>query len=280
MNFLIVTILNQSTDMLSSTSYLKNSFLLKHSWIQFIRFEFILVIAVSEHIVFTHTPWIDFIFVGDNGICVVASWIDISDFLLLIIIDNVIFESKVPKELISSWTSKVANSTKIFLLGILSLFNWLAALYSLPWLLCELFLYLLLIIWLLLTFNLIGIGVTFFIIIGLFFVFHGFLLLLLLFSSLFLFFLQSFVFGFLCSVLAVDVANSNLTFIVSSKAVNTARLEEHNCVMLSTYNLNDMVSLVRIEVLNFLCISNRLFVTKTKLSVIIHAPCINLVRII
>jgi hypothetical protein len=122
-NFLIVTILNQCTDVLCSTSYLKYSFFLKHFWIQFIRFEFILVFAVSEHIVLTHTPRVDFIFIRNNGISEITCRIDISDFLLLFIIDNVIFESKVPKELISYWTSKVANGTKILLFGILCFFN-------------------------------------------------------------------------------------------------------------------------------------------------------------
>lgn len=56
MNFLIVTILNQCTDVLRSTGYLKYLFLLKHSCIQFKWFEFVLVIAVTEHIVFTHAP--------------------------------------------------------------------------------------------------------------------------------------------------------------------------------------------------------------------------------
>jgi len=50
--------------------------------------------------------------------------------------------------------------------------------------------------------------------------------------------------------------------------------------MLSTDNLHNMIALMRIQVLNLLSIGNRLFVTETKLPMIVHAPCINLVGII
>ena len=50
--------------------------------------------------------------------------------------------------------------------------------------------------------------------------------------------------------------------------------------MLSTNDLDNMITLMRVQIFNLLSISNRLFVTETKLSVIIHAPSINLVGIV
>lgn len=128
MNFLIVTILNQCTDVLCSTGNLKYLFLFKHSFIQLKRFEFVLVIAVTQYIVLTHAPWVHLIFVRNNSISVVASWFDKRDFLLLVIILNVFIESEVPKEFISSWPSEVTNGAEIFLFSILGLFDGLAAL--------------------------------------------------------------------------------------------------------------------------------------------------------
>jgi len=95
-----------------------------------------------------------------------------------------------------------------------------------------------------------------------------------------LLFLQLLFLSFLSSVFAIDVANSDLAFVVAAEAVNAARLEEHNGVMFSTDNLHNMIALMRIQVLNLLSIGNRLFVTETKLPMIVHAPCINLVGII
>jgi len=177
--------------MLRSACHLKHFFLLEHYRIQFIRFEFVWVFAITEHIVLAHAPRVDLIFVFNYSISIVASWSHAGDFLLLFIIFHVILESKVPQKLVSSGSSKVADGTKVFLFSVLSLFYWLATLYSLPRCLSSLFLYLLLIGWLFLTFILNSISLTFFFFFRfrLFLSFQSFFLLLQLFGSLFLLFL-------------------------------------------------------------------------------------------
>lgn len=50
--------------------------------------------------------------------------------------------------------------------------------------------------------------------------------------------------------------------------------------MLSASNLNDMVTFVRIQILDLLRICLRLFVSEAQLTVIIHSPRVDLVRIV
>lgn len=75
-----------------------------------------------------------------------------------------------------------------------------------------------------------------------------------------------------CSPLAISITTSNLSFIVSAPAVNKAVLCSGDGVVLSTSNLNDIISFKRIEIFDSgwnSCIKFRAY---SQLSPIIQSP--------
>ena len=203
------------------------------------------------------------------------------------------FEVKLPEVLVTSWSREITNISKIFLffcIFIFSLsgsflylflsFNWFSG-FLIYLFTCLILFYINLSVSVFrfslgsFTFCLLSFCGYNWSIFG----FNSFFLFFLLFSFFFsrfffLFFCQSFfvLYGLLSFIFTEKITNSNLSFIIASKAVHTSRFQQSNWMMFSSSHLNDMITFMRIQISNSLCICNRIFVAKTKLSVIIHAP--------
>lgn len=261
--------------MLSSTCNLNYFLFFEHPWIKFVGLELVGVFTVSQHIIFTHSPRINLVFVLNNCVVVVPSSSNTCHLLFLFIIFYIVLKSKVPQELISPRPCEIADCTKILFFSLLAFFIGRCTLYSLPSLL-RLFLDLLSVFCLLTSF--IGLSISLILVVWLgslgllfLFLFQGQLLLLLLLKLFFCFF---------SSVITVNIADSDLAFVIATKAVNATTFEENHSMMLSSNDLNDMISLMRIQVLNLLGICNRLSVAEPELPMVVHSPCIYLVGLV
>jgi hypothetical protein len=95
--------------MLGSTGHHSNLVLLKHPWVKFVWLEFVVVIPVSEDIVFSKTPGIDFVLASDYCEAVLTGSLDLgyrpskSGFIVAL------FELPFPEIIDELWSIKVVD---------------------------------------------------------------------------------------------------------------------------------------------------------------------------
>jgi hypothetical protein len=95
--------------MLGSAGHHSNLVLLKHPWVKFVWLEFVVVISVSEDIVFSKTPGIDFVLASDYCEAVLTGSLDLgyrpskSGFIVAL------FELPFPEIIDELWSIKVVD---------------------------------------------------------------------------------------------------------------------------------------------------------------------------
>lgn len=199
----------------------------------------------------------------------------------MFVIDDAVLEIEVPEELVASRSREESDGAQVVLVLFLGLLRGIAS--SDPLLgslLGGLLFNLRLITRSSFLCGLIGLscvtvlfGLTVFSFLG------GFSLFLLLFFCCLLF-LKTLFFGLLAFEITKEVANTNLAFVISTKAVDASGFPQDDRVVLAADNLDHVVLHVWVQVLNFLGDGDRLLVTQTQLTVVVHAPRVDLASVV